>query len=341
MWIALLIINDCSISQLGSPIQQGATQAGKSTESQAFEQRLGLQAPEYSPPAAPTPVACGPLGGLTECFQLPPFDSVSVPETSTDLFCFGNPQGTWYLKESNSPLLPQFSPPQTSLCGSTTMTLTAPANKTGQTQDYTAIPMIGQNGASTAEVDIHVPAHCPCYALQIYTAAQRHDVPPFLLAAIAARESGGFPPTNDPLCGSMDPLHNGTGIGLDGTGHGLFQIDQGSWFFATTPGVKDPNQNADVAAIIFADDLAANQGNVKGALHDYNAGPDKAIPTTGNYEAGVLAYEQDFLNENYSFACVTKQVSRIGTLYLAKGQRYSFVQTMFRSRTTDEGSSCS
>ncbi len=129
------------------------------------EQKVVVAA--YRPPAAPTPVSCGGgIGQLTACFQLPPFDAVSVPETSTDVFCFGNPQGTWYLQESNSPLLPQFQSSDDVALRSTVMTLTAPANATGTTQVYSAIPMIGKNGASTAEVDIRVPGALPVLCIR-------------------------------------------------------------------------------------------------------------------------------------------------------------------------------
>ena len=221
------------------------------------------------------------------------------------------------------------------------MTLTAPGNNSGVTQKYTATPMIGKNGASTAQAQIHVSGHCPCYALEISTSAQHHAVDPFILASIAARESGGFPPDNDPLCGSMDPLHNGSRIGSDGTGHGLFQIDDGTWFFATTPGVKDANQNADFAGSIFASLLLANGGNVTGALHDYNVGPNKAIPTTGHYESGVVALRQQFVNQNYSFACTTKLMANASTLSTVIRVETNFVQSaLFHQVATSSRSLC-
>ncbi len=271
----------------------------------------------------------------------PPHDTVSVAETSTDFFCFGNPTGPWYLQQSNSPLLPKFNPAVTSLCGMTTMTLTAPNNTAGITQTYYATPMIGKNGASIFEVAINVPAHCPCYAAEIYAAATNHAVDPFIMASLAARESGGFPPDNDPLCGSMDPLNNGNGTGSDGTGHGLFQIDDGSWFVATTPAIKDPYQNADIAAIIFADNLKANGGNVTGALHDYNAGPNKSVATTNHYESGVLALKQQFASKNYSFACVIKQVSRADLLDQTLRSVTAFVRTrLLNENIVDKESVC-
>jgi len=109
------------------------------------------------------------------------------------------------------------------------------------------------------------------YGPEIDRAARRHGISPTLLAAVAAQETGG--PGSD---------SGRNVIGDGGHGHGVFQIDDRSWAFASTSAAMDPAQNADAAATILANDLAATHGDVRGALSMYNSGSatGRGTPTT-------------------------------------------------------------
>jgi len=109
------------------------------------------------------------------------------------------------------------------------------------------------------------------YGPEIDRAARRHGISPTLLAAVAAQETGGP---------GSDSGRNVVGDG--GHGHGVFQIDDRSWAFASTAAAMDPAQNADAAAAILASDLSATRGDVRGALSMYNSGSPtgRGTPTT-------------------------------------------------------------
>jgi Transglycosylase SLT domain len=107
------------------------------------------------------------------------------------------------------------------------------------------------------------------YGAEITAAAQAHGVDPMLLAAVAAQETGG------PGSNSGNNI-----VGDGGHGHGVFQIDDRTWPFASTAAAMDPAKNADMAASILADDIGRYGGNVRAALSAYNAGS----PTAGGTE---------------------------------------------------------
>jgi Transglycosylase SLT domain len=123
------------------------------------------------------------------------------------------------------------------------------------------------------------------FASQIASAAHRYGLDPDLLAAVAAQETGG-PDTN--------AGHNVVGDG--GHGHGLFQIDDRSHPFASTPAAMDPAQNADYAAGMLSGLLKQYGGNVREALSAYNTGSPTAAGTKTRWSDGTdLAYADSVL----------------------------------------------
>lgn len=109
------------------------------------------------------------------------------------------------------------------------------------------------------------------YAAQIDSAARRYNLDPRLLAAVAAQETGG-PGTN-----------SGRNIlGDGGHGHGIFQIDDRSHAFASSPAAMNPQANANYAASMLSGLLNRYGGDVHKALSAYNSGsPDaRGTPTT-------------------------------------------------------------
>lgn len=113
------------------------------------------------------------------------------------------------------------------------------------------------------------------FAPQIAAAAARHNLDPRLLAAVAAQETGG--PGSD----------SGRNIvGDAGHGRGLFQIDDRSHAFASTPAAMDPGRNADYAAGILSSNLQRFGGNVREALSAYNTGSPTATGTRTDWGDG-------------------------------------------------------
>lgn len=118
------------------------------------------------------------------------------------------------------------------------------------------------------------------FGAEIASAATAHGLDPKLLAAVAAQETGG-PGSNS----------GNNVVGDGGHGHGLFQIDDRSWAFASTPAAMDPAANANAAAGILQDDLARYGGNVPAALSAYNSGSPTATGTTTTWGDGsTLGY---------------------------------------------------
>ncbi len=131
-------------------------------------------------------------------------------------------------------------------------------------------------------------AHGVAYAPAIAQAAQRHDVDPTLLAAVAAQETGG-PGSN--------AGHNVVGDG--GHGHGLFQIDDRYHDFAETPAAMDPAANADYAAGMLHGLIAKFGGNVHQALSAYNSGSPNAAGTTTTWGDGQTLGYADSVMKHY------------------------------------------
>ncbi len=116
------------------------------------------------------------------------------------------------------------------------------------------------------------------YRDEIFKAAQAHNIDPFLLAAIAAQESGG-PDVNSGNAGKA--------------GGGLFQIDPVTWkdLLAAHNGGKTAADNAEVAAIIMADNLSVSHGDVDGALRRWNSGDLNGVTTvTRGWMDGIHRY---------------------------------------------------
>lgn len=132
-------------------------------------------------------------------------------------------------------------------------------------------------------------AHGVAYAPAIARAAQRHGLDPKLLAAVAAQETGG-PGSN--------AGHNEIGDG--GHGHGLFQIDDRSHPFATTPAAMNPDQNADYAAGMISGLLGRYGGNMHEALSAYNSGSPTAVGTTTAWGDGSNLGYADSVMRHYA-----------------------------------------
>jgi hypothetical protein len=151
------------------------------------------------------------------------------------------------------------------------------------------------------------PAHAPENALpgiafgaDITAAAHRHGLDPVLLGAVAAQETGG-----------PGALEGRNVVGDHGHGHGVFQIDDRWHPFATTPAAMDPAQNADYAAATLRRLLDRHDGNVREALHDYNAGSERFASTTTTWSDGkTLSYEDSVLRHETDLRA-----------YLARGGR--------------------
>jgi hypothetical protein len=126
------------------------------------------------------------------------------------------------------------------------------------------------------------------YGAQIAAAAAAHHIDPQLLAAVAAQETGG------PGATSGNNI-----VGDSGHGHGVFQIDDRSWSFAKTTAAMDPQQNANFAAGILADNLQRYGGNVKMALSAYNAGSPTATGTTTTWGDGQTLGYADSVMKHY------------------------------------------
>jgi len=123
------------------------------------------------------------------------------------------------------------------------------------------------------------------YGSEITAAAKAHGIDPKLLAAVAAQESGG-PGSNS----------GNNVVGDGGHGHGVFQIDDRTWAFASTPAAMDPAANAGAAASILAGDLSRCGGNVKAALSAYNSGSPTATGTQTTWPDGqTLGYAESVL----------------------------------------------
>ncbi len=118
------------------------------------------------------------------------------------------------------------------------------------------------------------------FAPEITAAARQYGLDPDLLAAIAAQETGG-PDTN--------ASRNVVGDG--GHGHGIFQIDDRSHPFASTPAAMNPSQNADYAAGMVSGLLKRYGGNLREALSAYNTGSPTAAGSKTRWSDGCdLAY---------------------------------------------------
>jgi Transglycosylase SLT domain len=126
------------------------------------------------------------------------------------------------------------------------------------------------------------------YAPQIAAAAARHGVDPRLLAAVAAQETGG-PGSNA----------GRNVVGDAGHGHGLFQIDDRSHAFASTPEAMDPASNADYAAGMLHE-LIGRYGNVRQALSAYNAGSPTATGTQTTWPDGERLGYADSVMRHYA-----------------------------------------
>jgi transglycosylase-like protein with SLT domain len=126
------------------------------------------------------------------------------------------------------------------------------------------------------------------YAPQIAAAAARRGLDPRLLAAVAAQETGG-PGSNA----------GRNVVGDDGHGHGLFQIDDRSHAFASTPQAMDPASNADYAAGMLHE-LIGRYGNVRQALSAYNAGSPTATGTRTVWPDGKRLGYADSVMRHYA-----------------------------------------
>ncbi|HEY5339610.1 MAG TPA: transglycosylase SLT domain-containing protein [Candidatus Aquilonibacter sp.] len=127
------------------------------------------------------------------------------------------------------------------------------------------------------------------FAPQIAAAAERYQLDPALLAAVAAQETGG-PGTSS----------GANIVGDGGHGHGIFQIDDRYHPFAATPAAMDPGRNADYAAGMLAGLLQKYGGNVHAALSAYNSGSPTAAGTPTDWGGGVTLGYADSVMAHYA-----------------------------------------
>jgi hypothetical protein len=318
--LALIAIEvSCSQSAL-SPVIRSQSDTyqtnGQSTQSQLNRTSLDEGGRELSPDAGssgtPTPIACaGGSAGLTVCYQLAPGDSTTVSESSSDIFCFGNPMGTWFLATPVPSLAYSFNPAVTILCGQTNLTLTTPPTNPPSMVTYVADPMIGAN-PGFPDVTIKVPNNCVCYAAEIQGAANAHPISgmsPLLLAAVAAQESS----SGCYNCGNAAAVQCPSTPSL--CGQGLFQIDPGGGIFLSN--YYDPWQSANAAADNLAGCLDVYNGDIAKALHCYNRGYTQKAedptswPCVGDsptYTNSVLRHLTYLNNANLGFACANGDI---------------------------------
>jgi len=130
------------------------------------------------------------------------------------------------------------------------------------------------------------------FAPQIAGAAARHGVDPYLLAAVAAQETGG------PGANAGRNI-----VGDHGHGHGLFQIDDRWHAFARGPGAMDPAKNADYAAGMLSGLLQRFGGDAHKALSAYNAGSPDATGTRTHWGDGAdLGYADSVIRHYQELA---------------------------------------
>jgi hypothetical protein len=134
---------------------------------------------------------------------------------------------------------------------------------------------------------------------QIIAAAQRHNLSPALLAAVAAQETGGP--------GSSSGANV---VGDGGHGHGVFQIDDRYHTFAATPAASDPGKNADYAAGLLSGLLQKFGGNVREALSAYNTGSPDATGTITDWGGGArLGYADSVLRHEAAFGTTARDAA--------------------------------
>ena len=148
-----------------------------------------------------------------------------------------------------------------------------------------------------------IPSSAQPYSDVIKQVAQETGVDPFLIAALGDRET---------RWGSIRGLNGSTGpsiIGADGTGHGLMQIDSGTWGdWIAANDWADPYTNVKKGVEVFAGDLdffsakgLSGDDLTRAALAAYNHGPGNvwaniqagrdpdAGSTGGNYSSDVFS----------------------------------------------------
>jgi len=140
------------------------------------------------------------------------------------------------------------------------------------------------------------------FAPAIAEAAQRHQVDPTLLAAVAAQETGG-PGSNA----------GRNIVGDGGHGRGLFQIDDRWHDFAQSPAAMDPAANADYAAGMLHGLIAKFGGNVHEALSAYNSGSPNSSGTKTTWGDGqTLGYADSVLRHYQQLGGSTGSLSGMG-----------------------------
>jgi len=131
-------------------------------------------------------------------------------------------------------------------------------------------------------------AHGVAFAPAIAQAAQRHNLDPTLLAAVAAQETGG-PGANA----------GRNVVGDGGHGHGVFQIDDRYHAFAQSASAMDPAANADYAAGMLHGLLQQFGGNVHKALSAYNSGSPDATGSKTDWGGGQTLGYADSVMKHY------------------------------------------
>ncbi len=165
----------------------------------------------------------------------------------------------------------------------------------------------------TSQNGFEVALSCNCNQDLFKKAGATYGVDPYLLAAIADRESGG-----DGGCNSMDPDHYGVGspnYGMhdDHHGYGIMGVDDEYHYASEGDWKHDPQTNVNVAAKYIASLLRRHGYTLDDAESSYNGGNKFAIPNPPDYSQKIDANTAHLKNASPSFFdCITHEVSSLG-----------------------------
>lgn len=165
-------------------------------------------------------------------------------------------------------------------------------------KDISELASAALDSANDELFKLSLPSTAQPYADVIKQVASETGMDPFILAALGDRETSW---------GTARGSGGTTGtsiIGADGTGHGLMQIDSGTWGdWIAANNWQDPYTNVKKGAEILSSDMDyfANKGvegddQVQAALAAYNHGPGNVW---GNIQAG-LPLDTGTAGGNYS-----------------------------------------
>ena len=161
-------------------------------------------------------------------------------------------------------------------------------------KDISELASAALDSANDELFKLSLPSTAQPYADVIKQVAAETGMDPFILAALGDRETGW---------GTVRGSGGTTGtsiIGADGTGHGLMQIDSGTWGdWIAANNWQDPYTNVKKGAEILSSDMDyfANKGvegddQVQAALAAYNHGPGNVWANIEAMQAGEPGHDR-------------------------------------------------